>query len=179
MATDIVVNPLKIVAFVITVLSMVGCHRRTYYTPPPVDGLYFDARTAVVADTLVVTVRAVNTSQKYVTIEFDTCGGFNALRLLVERGARRWDSRLWDAHRLEAAANASGGIIQVCAGVPIVTQMKPGSVIPYTLRAPFGRILGDSLSGGRYRVTARLLINGREVTGLNGGQVDIAPPNTR
>ena len=179
MATDIIVYAVKIAAFAITLLSIAGCHRRTYYTPPPIDGLYFDARAAVVADTLVVTARAVNTSHKYVNVEFDTCGGLSNLSLRVERGARRWDSRLWETERLKAAAKASGQIVQVCAGGPISTYMRPGSVIPYRLRTPFGRILGDSLSAGLYRVTARLVINGREVKDLSAGQVELSPPNTR
>jgi hypothetical protein len=41
------------------------------------------------------------------------------------------------------------------------------------------RILGDSLSAGRYHVTARLEINGREIKGLKAGDVVLPPTNTR
>ena len=169
----------KSAAIVATLISMIGCHRRTYYTPPPIDGLHFDAAAYVVADTLLVTARAANTSQKYVTLEFDRCGGPSDLSVQLTQGTRRWDSRVWETRRLRAVADSSGQIVQVCAGSPIDTQMKLGSVMRYTLRVPIQRILGDSLSGGRYRITATLVINGRFVKGLNAGAVELPPPNTR
>jgi hypothetical protein len=158
-ATDITVYATKSAAIVVTLLSMIGCHRRTYYSPPPIDGLHFDARAHVVADALVVTARAANTSHKYVTLEFATCGGASDLSVQVSQGTRRWDSRLWETQRLRAVADSSGQIVPV--------------------RVPFQRILGDSLSGGPYRITANLVINGHIVKGLNAGEVELPPPNTR
>jgi hypothetical protein len=178
-ATDIIVYAVRIAASVITLIAIIGCHRRTYYTPPPIDGLRFDARAIVAADTLVVSARAANTAQKYVAIEFDNCGGPSDLSVQLTQRARQWDSRVWETHRLKAAADSSRQILQVCAGSPIEIQMKPGSVMPYILRIPIRRILGDSLSGGRYRVTATLVINARVVKGLNAGEVELPPPNTR
>ena len=179
MATDITVYATKSAAIVVTLLSMIGCHRRTYYSPPPIDGLHFDARAHVVADALVVTARAANTSHKYVTLEFATCGAASDLSVQVSQGTRRWDSRLWETQRLRALADSSGQIVPVCAGGVIDTQLKPGSVMPYLLRVPFQRILGDSLSGGRYRIAANLVINGHIVKGLSAGEVELPPPNTR
>ena len=178
MATDIIVCASRIAALVIT-LASIGCHRRTYYTPPPIDGLHFDARAVAVADTLVVKARAANTSHKYVALEFDNCGEVSDLSVQLTQGGRRWDSKLWETQRLKAAADSAGQPAQVCAGAVIETHMKPGSVMPYILRTPVARIFGDSLSAGRYRVTANLVINGRLVKGLNAGEVELPPPNTR
>jgi hypothetical protein len=172
-------SAVQIAASVIALISVIGCHRRTYYTPPPIDGLHFDARANVVTDTLVVTARAANTSHKYVAVEFDGCGGVSDLSVQLLQGDRLWDSRLWETKRLKAIADSSGQIMQVCAGAVVETQMKPGSVMPYMLRIPSARILGDSLGGGRYRVIANLIINGRFVRGLNAGEIELPPPNTR
>ena len=162
----------KIAALVVT-LSSTGCHRRTYYTPPPIDGLHFDARAVVIDDTLVVTARAANTSHKYVALEFDNCGGVSDLSVQLKHGGRRWDSRLWETQRLKAAADSAGQPAHVCAGGILEIQMKPGSVMPYILRTPVERIFGDSLGAGRYRVTANLVINGRLVKDLNAGEVEL------
>ena len=179
MATNIVAYAFKIGA-VIAIPAIIGCHRRTYYTPPPIDGVHFDAGASVVADTLVVTGRAANTSHKYIEIEFDQCGSRPSdFSVHLVQGRRSWDSRVWETQRVNAAADSAGQIRQVCAGGVLSTQSKPGAVMPYVLRTPLARIFGDSLSAGRYRVTADLVINGRLIKGLNAGEVELPPPNTR
>jgi hypothetical protein len=44
------------------------------------------------------------------------------------------------------------------------------------LTVPVREALGDSLPNGRYRVTARVLINGQLVQGLELGDVELSLP---
>jgi hypothetical protein len=159
--------------------SLIGCHNRhRYYVGPTISGLSFTANAEVVGparDTLSVTVDALNGSNEGVSIEFNPCAGLSQLVVKADRKHRTWDSRVWEAQRLQLLRDtASRRIEEVCVGgVPTLT-LPPGKAYTYSLRTPFSRILGDSLAQGIYQITALLEINGRTIKSLKAGEIDIS-----
>jgi hypothetical protein len=172
---------LVIVALHAAVLA--GCHPRRGADPSrSIEGFRFGAHATIVgshADTLRVTATAENVSNRALEDMFSPCYQLNRLSIVAQAGSRTWDSQKWEIAQLPVYRDASGRAIEsVCLPVAFVTLIGPGGLQRYELRAPISRILGDSLEPGKYRLTARIVINGREVGELRAGDVKLPPPPT-
>ena len=172
---------LTLLAF-LSPLSFIGCHRVSY-TPELLrtDGLRYRAGSAVVGaalDTPRVAVVAVNDShQPRAKVVSSPCAPFNRVAASVRESAREWDSEIWERRKQPVYRDASGGpILSGCS--LIVETILPGESKTYVLAVPVREVLGDSLPRGRYRVTARVRINGELVRGLDAGDVELSPPQT-
>jgi hypothetical protein len=155
--------------------SFFGCHR-VNYTPEllSTDGFRYRAGSAVVGaalDTLRVAVVAVNDSrQERAIVVSSPCAPFNRVAARVRAGARQWDSEIWHPAKQPADRDSSGTpIVSGCS--LLVTAIAPEASITFVLAIPVREVLGDSLPRGRYRVTARVRINGKLVRGLDAGDI--------
>jgi len=107
------------------------------------------------------------------------CYQLNRLSILAQANSRSWDSQKWEIAQLPVYHDASGRVIQsACLPIGLVTLIGPGGLQRYQLRIPISHILGDSLAPGKYRITARIVISGREVGDLRAGDVQLTPPPT-
>jgi hypothetical protein len=179
--------PLRSLTLAIAVISVLACHnRRDYYVGPSINGLTFNASSALTGtapDTLSVGVTAQNASTKGTSIEFSNCSRLNAVSADVKSKDRKWNSRAWELHREQVRKDSlRSSITEVCAGGVLEMFLPPGAAYTFSLRVPVREILGDSLSGGRYQIKASLDINGRRVRDLAAGGVDLSrgtPPDNR
>jgi hypothetical protein len=160
-----------------------GCHHRRSTQPlRSIEGFRFGAYSTFVgshADTLRVTGTAENVSKRLLENVSSPCEQLNRLSIVAQAGSRTWDSKKWEIAQLPVYHDASGRVIESgCLLIGFVTFIAPGALQRYELRIPVSRILGDSLAPGKYRITARIVINGREVGNLPAGEVQFAPPLT-
>jgi hypothetical protein len=160
-----------------------GCHhRRGGDVSRSIDGFRFGAYATIVgsrADTLRVTATAENVSKRPLEDMSSPCYRLNRLSIVAQAGSRTWDSNKWEIAQLPVYHDATGRVIEsVCLPMAFMTLIGPGGLQRYELRAPISRILGDSLKPGKYRISARIVINGREVGELRAGDVELSPPPT-
>jgi len=175
---------LPIAAWSSAAVLIAGCHgRRTYYQGPSIDGFRFGAHASIVGprgDTLRVTATAENASNNQLQEEHGTCYGLNRLALVAQGDSKTWDSRTWELRQQPIYRDATGRVMApVCVGGLLNTTVPPGGLLSYELRVPIGQILGDSLVPGRYRITARIAINGREIKNLRAGEVNFGTLSSR
>ena len=159
-----------------------GCHQRRTFEHRSVEGFRFGAYASVVgsrADTLRVTATAENISKHALEDMSGGCYRLNRLSVRAQMDSRSWDSKKWEIAKLPVYRDVTGRVIEsACAPVAFVTLLSPGGLVRYELRAPVREILGDSLPPGKYRITAQIVINGREVNGVVGGNVHLVVPPT-
>ena len=160
-----------------------GCHHRQRADPSrPIEGFRFGAYATIVgprADTLRVTATAENVSNRPLEDISSPCYQLNRLSIVAQAGSRTWDSKNWEIAQLPVYHDATGRVIESgCLPMAFVTHIGPGGLQRYELRTPITRILGDSLEPNKYRITARIVINGREVGDLRAGDVELRPPPT-
>lgn len=171
----------------IALLGVSACHNRPdYYVGPSIKGLKFKAGAAIsgtAQDTLIVNVIAQNQSKKATIIEFPNCSRLNAVSAEVRSKEHIWSSRVWEIQREQRIRDSlRSPVTEVCALSLLVMSFPPGGAYTFALRVPIREILYDSLSDGRYRVSASLAINGRRIDHLFAGEIEIGhgtPPNTR
>jgi hypothetical protein len=168
---------------VCTGLLVAGCHYRRGADPNgSIEGFRFGAYASVVgsrADTLRVTATAENVSKRLLEDMSSPCYQLNRLSIVAQAGLRTWDSNKSEIAQLPVYRNTSGRVIEsVCLPVGVVALIRPGGLQRFELRTPISSILGDSLEPGKYRITARIVINGLEVGDLHAGDVQLSPPPT-
>lgn len=155
--------------------ALTGCGRHLTYEPPhpPIEGLMFSAHTVVVGsgDSLVqVTVRVHNRARSTRSLEWGACSINVRISTVGPTLSRSWDYAAWlTSHTPQ----------QACLLYLARAELAPGdSISPgeYTLHIPVRRVLGDSLSAGRYRISARVAANGSSSGDLDGGEVDLRKP---
>lgn len=164
--------------FAFLALSLVGCHRTSArYEFLRTNGFRYRTGSAVVGtalDTLRVAVVVVNESRQPRLIWMSSiCAPFNRVGVSVSSNARKWDSDIWQPPKRLPTRDPSG-IPIICAGPASMLGLPPGASRTFVLAVPVREVLGDSLPNGRYRVTARVLINGDLVRGLELGDVDLS-----
>jgi hypothetical protein len=172
----------RLIAIIAVFAASTGCHpRRTHYTAPSIDGLRFTAHAEVFADTLDLTVDAINRAGRRIVIEVDPCARLNTVSVKAIGAGKEWDSRIWELDRVKATY----GTVQrrfepVCAGGVLVAVLQPGARLPHRLKLPLKQIVGDSLSAGKYQIVAAVSLNGRTIRDLKAGEIYVLPPpNTR
>lgn len=172
---------LTLLAF-LSPLSFIGCHRASY-TPDLLrtGGFRYRAGSAVVGaelDTLRVAVVAVNDSrQQRAIVVSSPCAPFNRVAASVRASAREWDSEIWHPPKQPPDHDSSG--IPIFNGCSLmVLWISPGASKTFVLAVPVVEVLGDSLPRGRYRITARVRVNGQLVRGLDAGDVELSSPET-
>jgi len=158
-------------------------HHRNYFGEiPSIDGFRFGAYATVVgahADTLRVNATAENISGHSLQDMWGSCYRLNRLAIVAKAGVKSWDSHAWEIRQQPVYYDSAGRVIAMaCGGGVFLQTVRPGGLLRYELRVPVGAILGDSLVQGRYRVVARLVINGREVKNLSAGEVVLRAPTT-
>ena len=161
-----------------------GCHSsRTYYQGPSIEGFRFGARATIAgprADTLRVSATAENVSDHQLQEEWgSSCYRLNRLSVVAQVDSKIWDSKTWEIAQLPVYHDSAGRVIQLgCAGVVLVRIVPPGGLLTYELRVHIKQIFGDSLASGKYRIIARIAINGRETNNLPAGEVELRAPPT-
>jgi Carboxypeptidase regulatory-like domain len=177
---SIKVEQLKPILILVAVL-LTGCHsRRTYYERPSIEGFRFGAHASLVGgrgDTLKVSATAENISKYPLREERGSCSRVHELAFVADDGSKNWDSKAWEVSRLPVYHDATGRVIPwFCADVLFVRTVPMNGLVSYEVRVPVSEILGDSLSPRKYRITARLPFNGREIKNLRAGDVELRPP---
>ena len=164
----------------VSALSFLSCHRVSY-SPEflRTDGFQYRAWSAVIGaalDTLQVAVVTVNDSrQQRVIVVSSPCAPFIRVAARIRAGGREWDSEIWHPTKQAAERDSSGTpIVSGCS--LIVMQISPGVSKTFVLAVPVKEVLADSLPRGRYRVIARVRINGELIQGLEAGDVELSPP---
>jgi hypothetical protein len=188
-ADELAGESLKLAPFLIGLLLGVGvlvggCHnRRTYYQAPSIDGFRFGAHATIAgrsADTLRVSATAENVSDHQLREERGSCYMLNRLAIVAQAHTKTWDSKTWEISQLRQPPfyydSATHQLLVACAGVGFERIVPPGGLVTYELRIPIKRILGDSLAPGKYRISARIAINGRETGVLPAGEVELRVP---
>jgi hypothetical protein len=165
------------------IILLTACHsRRTYYQGPPIEGFRFGAHATLAgprADTLRVDATAENISDHPLQSEWGACYRLNRLAIVAEANSKTWDSRTWEIRHQPVYHDSLGRAIQMgCAPVAFITTVPSGGLLNYELRIPIKEILADSLGHGRYRIIARIIMNGREIKNLPAGDVEFRPPPT-
>ncbi len=162
-------------------LLFVGCHHPRSYTPDflKTDGFRYRAGSAVVGaalDTLRIAVVVVNGSREPRAIVVSSpCAPFNRVASSVEGSGRKWDSDTQPAEQ-PTTHDSSGRPIFFACSTMMVIGVSPGTSRTFVLAVPVREVLGDSLRKGRYRVTARVRINGDLVRRLEAGEVELSSP---
>ena len=174
----------RLVVLAIFALS-IGCHHRRVYDISDRRGLEhvrFLAGSALggaSGDTLLIRVLATNESSHDQAFTHFVCG--NGPVAVSARSARRvWDSSVWARAQEPAQTYRDSrgrvvliGPMSICS-TAVASLVPPGVSTHYDRRIPVRDILGDSLQSGRYKITARLYINSREVKGLPAGEVELS-----
>ena len=158
-----------------------GCHHPRSYAPEflKTDGFRYRAGSATIGsalDTLRIAVVAVNESREPRGILLSSSSApFNRVAASVERSGRKWDSDTWRPAKQPATYDPSDRPI-LSGGPMMLMGISPGTSRTFVLAVPVMEVLGDSLPRGRYRVTARVRINGHLEQGLDAGDVVLSPP---
>ncbi len=169
-------------------LVALGCGRREYHRPEPVDGVRFFAASSLDPrsdGTLLVRVSAHNRSRRPRRIDAGgSCADGVVVRAIpIGSSTATWDSGAWrraQAARLAARRDTTpdGRPIQygTCLLDQLVIELAPGdSAHVASLAVPVREVLGDSLPPGRYRIRARLTGNGWQAGELGAGEVELRP----
>jgi hypothetical protein len=170
----------KLLSF-FSVLLFACCHHHADNTVEflRTDGFRYRAGSAVVGaalDTLRIAVVVLNGSpdQRAVMV-VSPCAPFNRVSASVNGRGRKWDSDTWRPVKQPATHDSSGRPIYYACTMQIM-GLAPGTSRTFALAVPVKEVLGDSLPRGRYRITARVRINGALVRGLDGGDVELSSP---
>lgn len=164
----------------LAVLSFtIGCHHHRVYDISDRRGLEhmrFSAGSALggAGDTLLVRVLVTNESSHDQGLVVSVCGT-GPVAVSARRARRVWDSNAWGRTSTPSYPDSTGHVAfigLICSGV-VGILVPPGVSRNYDCRVPVRDILGDSLQSGRYKITARIYINNREVKGLPAGEVDL------
>jgi hypothetical protein len=169
---------LAIVAFAM------ACHHRRSYDASDRHGLEhlrFSAGSALggaSGDTLLVRVLVTNDSSHVQPLTQSACGN-DAVAVSARLARRLWDSSVWErpapaptpTYRDSTGRIAAIGAM-MCSSV-MMFMLPPGASTHFDRRIAVRDILGDSLQSGRYKITATLYINNREVKGLPAGEVEL------
>ena len=166
-------------ACLVALLALVtaSCGRKvTYYKPPPVDGLRLFAISRITGgarDSLYVRVSARNDAKEQRRLESGVCG--DPLTIRVYRGAAsRRSTPIWDSDRWRRATDPPN---QVCISVAIVRILHAGTSDDVAAFAiPVRAVLGDTVPGGRYRLTAVLNSSGAQAGEVPAGTIDLRVP---
>ncbi len=139
-------------------------------------GYRYRAGAAVVGperDTLRVAVVVVNESNQQRELAFYGCPLWgHAVKIQVVAGGRNWNSEVYDEQQHVGFRDSTGKLMpEICMGDLRVMRFPSGASYTSVLKAPIKEILGDSLPGGRYRVTAQLVGNGGDGRKLDAGKV--------
>jgi len=141
------------------------------------DHLRFSAQSELAgapADTLLVRVRVTNESDHDQMLIFAACeiGQFSAS---AQRGGRVWKSSVWEQNPVVENPDLIGRLTFNGVGCTRATaaNVPPGVSTNHYRHIAVRDILGDSLQSGRYRITARIYINNKEVKGLPAGEVEL------
>jgi hypothetical protein len=162
-------------------LLFVSCHHPASNTLEflRTEGFRYRAGSAVVgaaSDTLRIAVVAVNGSPDERAIVISSpCAPFNRVAASVRASAREWDSDTWLPAKQPASHDSIGRPIFFGCSM-MVMGISPGTSRTFVLVIPVSEVLGDSLPRGRYRITARVRINGELVRGLEAGEVELSSP---
>lgn len=150
----------------LVVLLANGCHRYTYGPPAQTtDGLRYHAAAALTgatSDTMKVAVVVMNASSQNRLLTVPTCFPvLHAVNATVRSRGKEWNSEIWEQRNYPDYYDAAGRELpRVCVASLTQLILRPGAAHIYFLFVPVSEILGDSLQGGRYEVSARLRING-------------------
>lgn len=146
------------------------------------DRIRLSARSALVgtaADSVQVTVAAVNESSLDQAIEISACEP-SPLEIHAQHANKSWDSRAWEQSKVPVYRDSTGHVvlpISICSLVT-VTLVPPGVSASYDRRISVRDILGDSLPPGRYKIRARVYINTQGSKGLPAGEIELRLPPT-
>lgn len=166
----------------VVAIACLGCHHMRYVPiSMSTSGFRFRVGSAVVGptvDTLRVAVVVVNESGDQRELAIPTCPPvLNQVQATVTANGRRWDSESYDKRRWSSFFDSAGNEIpHACLASLLVMTFPPGASHTYVLKVPVREVLGDSLPAGRYRVKARLFINGDIIRGLQGDVVKLSAP---
>ena len=162
----------------------IGCHHRRVYDTSDRRGLEhvrFSAGSALggaSGDTLLVRVLVTNESSHDQAFGHFVCDN-DPVAVSARSAHRVWDSSAWARlpDTAQSYLDSRGRVVligpmSICSAA-VASLVPPGVSIKYDRRIPVRDILGDSLQSGRYKITARLYINNREVKGLPAGEVEL------
>jgi hypothetical protein len=141
--------------------AVLACHRVSYYEPPKLEGVSFEAYSAFLGaslDTVGIWSRLIANEHASPTIQRGGCPPSAQFELVS--GSPR-ESRKWDYFAmLEGKARKSGvgiGCLAYLLAGPIMPEMKQSALL-FTIATK--DVLGDSLPPGRYKITLFLPIVG-------------------
>ena len=148
-----------------------------------IDGFRYSVGSAVVGpalDTLTVAVVVVNGSSQHRFLAVPHCPPvLNPVNVIVRGQGKEWNSETVEMRKQSQYFDSSGTPIpQMCDAVLIGRTFPPEASYTYVLKVPVTEVLGDSLPGGRYRVTAQLMLNGYLTGRLSAGDVELARGTT-
>lgn len=110
----------------------------------PRESLEFRAEAEAVADTVHITLFVRNLSDGPVRLDWGGCDGPTGAALLAYDSANGGGTLRWDERNRDTSAG--------CFAVPSVWTLESGADVPLRRGIMAGRILGDSLAAGSYRL---------------------------
>jgi hypothetical protein len=125
-------------------------------------------------DTLLVRVLVTHESSHKQGLSHWACGT-GPVAASAQRARRVWDSSASNRAPAPTYPDSTGQVVFIgtmCSTV-VTILVPPGASAHFDRRIAVRDILGDSLSSGRYKITARLYINDQEVKGLPAGEVEL------
>jgi hypothetical protein len=141
--------------------AVVACHRVSYYEPPKLEGVSFEAYSAfrgASLDTVGIWSRLIANEHASPTIQRGGCPP-SAQFELVSGNPR--EARKWDYFAMLEGKGRQSGVVFACLAYlavgPITPEMKQ-SALWFTIATK--DVLGDSLPPGRYKITLFLPIVG-------------------
>ena len=141
-------------------------------TPPKSESVDFKAQVETIkpGDRLVrVRVVATNTGSLTWTLELGPCSMNIRVTSLGTAATHEWDFERW-----RTAVNPKAA----CVGLRAPYVLAPGGTVASSELERVVRVrdvLGDSLPGGRYRVTVSVSFSNQPPTEVAGGEVDLRP----
>lgn len=163
--------PIAILACVV----VLGCHRRRYYEAPELVGVLFEAYAAFRGpslDTVGIWSRMITTDSAQPTLQWARCGPTATFELVSadSRNRRQWSSYEWE----QAQARKHGMVLACVASLaegPITPEMRQNRL---SFSIATKDVLGDSLPGGRYKITIQLPVMGSRP--ILAGFLDLRSP---
>ena len=161
-------------------LALVGCYLLgacAYFrprTPPKAESVDFKAQVDIVAPgDSVMRVRTVATNSGSLTwtLELGPCSMNIRVTSLGAAATHEWDFERW-----RIAVNPKAA----CVGFRAPYVLAPGGTVASSELERVVRVrdvLGDSLPGGRYRVTVFVSFSNQPPTEVAAGEVDLRPRN--
>ena len=139
----------------------VACHRVSYYKPPKLQGVSFEAYSALrgpLPDSVGIWSRLITTDDAPPTIERGGCPPSAQFELLSDnpKHVRKWDYFEMLEAKSRRAGVGFGCLLYLLVG-PITPEMKESAL---WFSIAIKDVLGDSLPPGRYKITLFLPIVG-------------------